>query len=429
MDLSEKKELVSVDDDADSGIYLSGATSMMSDQNILQNTKEVEEKASHQRASFGQLSVSGIGREPTQRYMNCDIQTDASPIDIRYGENKTDLPTRLVLDEALSRPKDQFNQSMRSDDLINIAIVFSKEDLKLAEHLKRWLVQMTERHGLGKIIIELSNSETFPPNQVNAVDDLMNRSMRVLMLLSSNFQKHSDLNFLREECVAKARLQDMSPCKNAALFSTKVLKRKQQCIRPVHSTDTHMYETPAGLAALRALHFTETKRETDYEQNEFLKVIQGSIKDLGEHAEILNSSLPIRSSDDVSDCVVTDKNVHIDTKLQQRSSSRMGLQTKLKSYNSKSDKLEIDAEESDDDDIETDAQNFSSSSNKQKRDSNYPCKNGVGGGGGTLVITGCKNVSVSTGGQSYVSRNQLEIEENKSNGRQTNRQYCYETAV
>lgn len=366
MDISKRKDLVSVDDDADSGIYLSDATSMMSDQNILQNTKKVDDKASHQRTSFGQLSVSDIGREPTQRCMNCDIQTDATPIDIRYGENKTDLP-RLVLDEALSRPKDQFNQPMRSDDLIHIAIVFAKEDIKIAEHLKRWLFQMTETHGLGKIIIELSNSETFPPNQVNAVDDLMNRAMRVLMLLSSNFQKHSDLNFLREECVAKARLQDMSPCKNAALFSTKVLKRKQQCIRPVHSTDTHMYETPAGLAALRTLNFTETKRETDFEQNEFLKVIKGSIKDLGEHAEILDSSLPIRSSDNVSDYVVTDKNVPIDTKLQQRSSARMGLQTKPKSYNSKSDKLEIDAEESNDDDIETDAQNFSSSSNKQKK--------------------------------------------------------------
>lgn len=424
MALLDRKELGTSCDDTDSGLYLSGE---MSDQNSLQRTctKEVDGKAVQRFTSFEQSSSSS--RKTTQKYREDDIQTDATPIDIQHGRNVTDF-TRLALDEALSRPKDQFNQQMKWESLINIAIVFAKEDFNVAEELKQWLFQMTERNGLGKIVIELINSETFPPNHVNVVDDLMNRTMRVLMLLSPNFQKHSEINFLKEECVAKSRLQDMSPCKDTTLFSTKVLKRRRKCIRPVHFTDTHMYEIPAGLAALRSLNFTGTKRDTPFEQNEFLQVIKGSIEDLEEHTEILNSNLPIRNSVDLSDHVVTGKNLIIDNKIQQRSSASMGIQSNLNGNVSISDITEIDNGESDDEnDIETDAQNLSSPLDIAKTDSNYACVNGIGIGGGPLVITRCEHVSVSTGGQVYVSKNQLE--RNNPNERQTKSQFSKETAV
>ena len=174
------------------------------------------------------------------------------------------------LERAILRPKDHNDQPMTPDHLIDIVIVYAKSDYELANEYKEWLIAIASTESLFDIKVELYTSEHhFPANDVRVVEEVVNKSMRVLMLLSANFTEEVSLTFIKEEVVGLSRLQECPLQEMMSLFATSIMNRKKNCVRPVHTAPLkkRYYQIPTGLCALRAFSYFQPNKESRYERD------------------------------------------------------------------------------------------------------------------------------------------------------------------
>ncbi|CAG2210343.1 unnamed protein product [Mytilus edulis] len=184
----------------------------------------------------------------------------------------------LCFENNVLRPKDHYDQPLTPKHLIDMVIVYAKSDYQKASNYKLYLKDIADKNGMEDIKIELYTSEDFPNNDVKVVEEVVNRAMRVLMLLSANFANEVNLNFIKEETIGMTRLQELPPQEQISLFATTIMNRKKHCIRPVHTVPKkeqyYSYKTPVGLSALRGFEFFPENRNQSYENAmalEFLK--------------------------------------------------------------------------------------------------------------------------------------------------------------
>ncbi|XP_052067335.1 uncharacterized protein LOC127706708 isoform X2 [Mytilus californianus] len=219
-----------------------------------------------------------------------DTETDAKPMtpyptqleSPQFGaEGGTYEPFKkteemLCFENNILRPKDHYDQPLTPKHLMDMVIVYAKSDYQKANNYMKYLKTMADNNGMEDIKIVLYTSEDFPNNDVKVVEEVVNRSMRVLMLLSANFANEVNLNFIKEETIGMTRLQELPPQEQISLFATTIMNRKKNCIRPVHTVPRkeRYYRTPVGLSVLRAFEFFSDNRNQSYEDAmalEFLK--------------------------------------------------------------------------------------------------------------------------------------------------------------
>ena len=193
---------------------------------------------------------------------------DVESIDVKSipEENREQM---CQLEKDILRPKDHNDQPMTPDQLIDIVIVYAKSDYELANEYKEWLITIASTESLFDIKVELYTSEDhFPANDVRVVEEVVNKSMRVLMLLSANFTEEVSLTFIKEEAIGLTRLQECPLQERMSLFATSIMNRKKNCVRPVHTAPLkgRYYQVPPGLAALRAFSYFQPKKESCYEK-------------------------------------------------------------------------------------------------------------------------------------------------------------------
>lgn len=172
------------------------------------------------------------------------------------------------LERDILRPKDHNDQPMTPDHLIDIVIVYAKSDYELANEYKEWLITIASTERIFDIKVELYTSEYhFPANDVRVVEEVINKSMRVLMLLSANFTKEVSLTFIKEEAIGLTRLQECQLQEMMSLFATSIMNRKKNCVRPVHTAPPkgRYYRIPPGLSSLRAFSYFQPNKESPYE--------------------------------------------------------------------------------------------------------------------------------------------------------------------
>ena len=173
------------------------------------------------------------------------------------------------LENDILRPKDHNDQPMTPDHLIDIVIVYAKSDYELANEYKDWLIAIASSVCIFDIKVELYTSEIhFPANDVRVVEEVVNKSMRVLMLLSANFAKEVSLTFIKEEAIGLTRLQESPLQEMMSLFATSIVNRKKNCVRPVHTAPLkgRYYRMPPGLSSLRAFSYFLPNKDTCYEK-------------------------------------------------------------------------------------------------------------------------------------------------------------------
>lgn len=222
-----------------------------------------------------------------------DTETDAKPtsqysapigeIDFPQSgtENVTFDPSKEAeemqcYENSILRPKDHFNQPLTPKHLIDTVIVYAKSDYKLALSYERYLRSIASANDMNDIEIKLYTSEDFPNNDVKVVKEVVNRSMRILMLLSADFTNEMSLSFIKDETIGMIALQELPSQDHMSSSYTTIINRQRNCLRVVHtvSKKERYYRTPAGLAALRAFEFFPDNRNQEYENDiifEFLK--------------------------------------------------------------------------------------------------------------------------------------------------------------
>ncbi|CAC5396271.1 Glutathione S-transferase Mu 1,Glutathione S-transferase Mu 5,Glutathione S-transferase Mu 2,Glutathione S-transferase [Mytilus coruscus] len=176
----------------------------------------------------------------------------------------------LCFENNILRPKDHYDQPLTPKHLMDMVIVYAKSDYQKANNYMKYLKTMADNNGMEDTKIVLYTSEDFPNNDVKVVEEVVNRSMRVLMLLSANFANEVNLNFIKEETIGMTRLQELPPQEQISLFATTIMNRKKNCIRPVHTVPrkerNQSYEDAMALEFLkkaredRLYHMNELKR-------------------------------------------------------------------------------------------------------------------------------------------------------------------------
>ncbi|XP_071181507.1 uncharacterized protein [Mytilus edulis] len=179
------------------------------------------------------------------------------------------------------RPRDHCDQPLTGDQLMEVVIVYAKSDYDQASRYKEYLEKIAEKGRMPDITIVLYTSEDFPNNDVKVVEEVVNRSMRVLMLLSGNFATEVNLNFIKEETIGLTRLQEIPPQEQMSLFATTIMNRKKNCIRPVHtvSKKDRYYKTPVGLSVLRPFEFFDNNKNQKYEDDIALSFLKKARED------------------------------------------------------------------------------------------------------------------------------------------------------
>ncbi|XP_063440304.1 uncharacterized protein LOC134721323 [Mytilus trossulus] len=232
------------------------------------------------------------GQYKSPNRLSIDTETDAKPMtphssqteSLEFGAKGGTYETFKKTEEMLCfennvlRPKDHYDQPLTPKHLIDMVIVYAKSDYQKALNYKLYLKDIADKNGMEDIKIELYTSEDFPNNDVRVVEEVVNRAMRVLMLLSANFSNEVNLNFIKEETIGMTRLQELPPQEQISLFATTIMNRKKHCIRPVHTVPKKeqysSYKTPVGLSALRGFEFFPENKNQSYENAmalEFLK--------------------------------------------------------------------------------------------------------------------------------------------------------------
>ena len=221
---------------------------------------------------------------PNEQCRN-DIELDAKPmipmteksipfVDVESIDVKSipeeNCEQMYQLEKDILRPKDHNDQPMTPDHLIDIVIVYAKSDYELANEYKEWLITIASTESLFDIKVELYTSEDhFPANDVRVVEEVVNKSMRVLMLLSANFTEEVSLTFIKEEAIGLTRLQECPLQERMSLFATSIMNRKKNCVRPVHTAPLkrRYYRVPPGLSALRAFSYFQPNKESRFEKD------------------------------------------------------------------------------------------------------------------------------------------------------------------
>ena len=173
------------------------------------------------------------------------------------------------LERDILRPKDHNDQPMTPDHLIDIVIIYAVADYKLANEYKEWLIKIASTESIFDIKVELYTSEYhFPANDVRVVEEVLNKAMRVLMLLSVNFTEEVSLTFIKEETISLTRLQDQDQ-DMMSLFEISIMNQKKHCVRPVHTAPKkgRNYQVPVGLTSLRAFNYFQPNKESPYEKD------------------------------------------------------------------------------------------------------------------------------------------------------------------
>lgn len=234
-----------------------------------------------------------------------DTETDAKPlgpdmtgnrrliscssVSSAYSMSEQEVPDKnerkLQFEGDILRPKDFNDQRLNHTHLVDIVIVFAKSDYELACEYKGWLHSLAEKNQVMDIKIELYTSEHFPANDVKVVEEVVNRSMRVLMLLSVNFEQEVSLTFIKEETIGLTRLQEYPEQEKISLYATCIMNRKKNCVRPVHTCQPKQryYRTPAGLSALRAFSFFEPNKNSKFENDTVAQFLKSAREDREYH--------------------------------------------------------------------------------------------------------------------------------------------------
>jgi hypothetical protein len=234
--------------------------------------------------SIGTLPNLQVQQETTVHHPNeqCrnDTELDANPMTPMTEKSKPFVDVKSIpeenreqmcqLEKDILRPKDHNDQPMTPDHLIDIVIVYAKSDYELANEYKEWLNTIASTESFFDIKVELYTSEDhFPANDVRVVEEVVNKSMRVLMLLSANFTEEVSLTFIKEEAIGLTRLQECPLQETMSLFATSIMNRKKNCVRPVHTAPPkgRYYRIPPGLSALRAFSYFQPNKESCYEKD------------------------------------------------------------------------------------------------------------------------------------------------------------------
>lgn len=205
-----------------------------------------------------------------------DIETDAktepsvssnNPVNLNVFRTKCDKFHKL--EDDVLRPKDQYEQRLSVDKLIDVVIVFARSDYDIALNYKDYLETIARHADIEDIIVTLYDRGDFPANDVKLVEEVVNRSMRVVMLLSEHFLEEVNLTFIKEEAIGLTRLQEYPPEEQMSLFATEIVNRKKDAIRPVHTVPKHKryYRTPVGLSVLRCFEYFENNKNQKYEDD------------------------------------------------------------------------------------------------------------------------------------------------------------------
>lgn len=193
------------------------------------------------------------------------------------------------LEGIILRPKDQFDEPLNAQNLVDVVIVYAKSDYCTACRYKEYLEKVAKDKNIDGVIIALYTREDFPTNDVKVVEEVVNRSMRIVMLLSENFGKEVNLTFIKEEAIGLTRLQEYPPDEQMSLFATAIVNRKKDAIRPVHTVpkSKRYYRTPVGLSVLRAFEYFDNNKNQNYEDDMSASFLKQARTDRINHCEEL----------------------------------------------------------------------------------------------------------------------------------------------
>ncbi|CAG2208131.1 unnamed protein product [Mytilus edulis] len=193
-------------------------------------------------------------------------------------------------ENSILRPKDHFNQPLTPKHLLDTVIVYAKSDYKLALAYVRYLRSIASANDMSDIQIKLYTSEDFPNNDVKVVKEVVNRSMRIIMLLSADFTNEMSLSFIKDETIGMIALQELPSQEHMSSSYTTMINRQRNCLRVVHTVakKERYYRTPAGLASLRPFEFFRDNKNQKYEDDIIFKFLKSAREDRLSHMEQLN---------------------------------------------------------------------------------------------------------------------------------------------
>jgi len=207
------------------------------------------------------------------RSQSSDIPFSSLEIDAKPNDGEQDnIPSRNVVQQTPS--VDEARKFIYGEDsYLDVAVVYAKEDYdEVDQSFLPWL-KHTCRNLREEPRIVLYDDESLPPHNMECIEYIIERSMRIFIYLTSNFNKERQMKFLTQESVSNTRLA------NSFAVEHYVMSQKRWAVRPVHtkSDDSRNYKTPIGLSAVNGIDFYH--RDRLHTQKKAIRLIEDAISD------------------------------------------------------------------------------------------------------------------------------------------------------
>ncbi|KAJ8302002.1 hypothetical protein KUTeg_020989 [Tegillarca granosa] len=146
-------------------------------------------------------------------------------------------------------------QQLSENELVDVAIVYSKYDYEDMLNFIDWLQSLLNLEGIYDcIIVPFDDDEYFCQDKIQNVEDVVSKATHAFMFLTQNFVRDVSLSFFNSEAIAQTRLaQDSEASRFASIF----LMKNKYAVRPVHTekTSSRRYRTPSGLHSLMSIDY------------------------------------------------------------------------------------------------------------------------------------------------------------------------------